>query len=61
MNKLFRTTLVVWTKNDPKDLSVEQIVEEGYVSYRNSRETNDPQLDPHCDFSQYFDEYNRNS
>jgi len=59
---LFRTTLVVWTKNDTKDLSVEEIVQQGHVSYNNCREVNyEPHLDPHYDSSDFFENANRNS
>jgi hypothetical protein len=55
--KFYRTTVVIWTKEDPSEKNPLDILEnmEYHVSYRNSREMNEPLLDPHYDHSDFFE------
>jgi hypothetical protein len=55
MSDFYRTTLVIWTKEDPANLTPEELVH-NYISYRSSRKSDDPSNDPHCDFSEYFND-----
>lgn len=59
--KFYRTTIVVWTDYDPLDVDLNTIISDGYISFQSKRHVPNPYLDPHCDYSEYFDDYNRNS
>jgi len=60
MSEFYKTTLVIWSKEDPKDFSLEDLMKQ-YVSYRSSRKSVDPYYDPHCDYSDYFESEQGNS
>lgn len=61
MKKLYKTTLIFWSETDPTTLSLNELLDTGYVSYKSMRFIEDPYLDPHCDFSEYFEDADGNS
>ena len=62
-NDLYKTTIVVWTDFDPTGVSAIDLVDDigdnqhgrNYISFRNSRTMNDPEQDPHWDYTEHFD------
>ena len=56
---LYKTTLVVWSNFDPKEVSANNLVKDSsnsYISYRNTRILHDPEQDPHWDHNNHFEE-----
>jgi hypothetical protein len=61
MKKLYKTTLIIWSETDPNSQPLNQLIDSGYISYKSIRCTENPYLDPHCDFSEYFEDADGNS
>ena len=49
--------MVVWTKDDPNNIPLKDLLENSeraYVSFKNSRLVEDPETDPHWNYNNPF-------
>lgn len=59
--KLFKTTVVIWTEEDPSSMELEDLAREAtvgnsYCSKQVTEEVEDPSIDPDWDGTEFFDD-----
>ena len=61
MKPLFKTTIVIWSKKDPRDLELVDLAMAAdcgtsYCSTIDCGKVEDPSADPDCDGTEFFEE-----
>jgi hypothetical protein len=59
LEKLFKTTIVIWSEDDPRDLSLGDLAREAergssYCSKSETRSVEEPSKDPDWDGTEFF-------